>query len=112
MKVSLILLLLLFGAQSAQASFWTAFLNFINSIFKRKPSGPACTHAITRVNKATHDYVTTVETSENYWSDPDFPADRTSLQWSNYKTNELSDYLGVKWGRLGEICPSCTMFGT
>lgn len=70
--------------------------------------------SVNRFRASLPDYDTIVKNSNTFWNDTQFPADSTSIQWTGtpYTRNQMSYYASSKWGRLLDICPNCTMFGT
>ncbi|CDW87688.1 calpain family cysteine protease containing protein [Stylonychia lemnae] len=113
MKLSHSALLLLFGVQLVTAS-QNRLQKMIRSLPQAKQVTQSCTTAIDRFKAALPDYKTIVQSSSNFWSDGQFPADGSSIQWTGtkYSSNGLISYAGNKWERLNNLCPECTLFGT
>jgi hypothetical protein len=113
MKISLAVALLLLGTASA-ALTKNKMQKFINSRPQTNQAAQSCSTAINRFKEAVPDYTTIVKTSSNFWNDPQFPADSSSMSWvgTKYAKNTIGGYVNNKWGRLNDLCPTCTLFGT
>ncbi|CDW81319.1 calpain family cysteine protease containing protein [Stylonychia lemnae] len=113
MKISLSVILLLFGVQLVSASF-SRMQKMIRALPQTKQLDFSCTTAIDRINSALPDYKSIVSTSSDFWNDNKFPADATSIQWTGtrYTENLLTGFINNKWERLNNFCPTCTLFGT
>ncbi|CDW90945.1 calpain family cysteine protease containing protein [Stylonychia lemnae] len=110
MRLTLANALLLLGTISASQK------NRIQKILQFLPQTQevqqTCQSNINRSKQDLVDYKTIVQSSPDFWNDPMFPADSTSIQWSGeFSENQLTGRLNTNWQRLNNICPECTMYG-
>ncbi|CDW73209.1 UNKNOWN [Stylonychia lemnae] len=73
-----------------------------------------CETSMNRFKSGPPDYENIIKNSNTFWNDTSFPADATSIQWTDtpYTRNGLYYHSSAKWSRLNDLCPNCTMFGT